>query len=324
MTLIRMVFGLSCLIAAAPAFGASSPVTYYAATTDGSKVYRLETVADQGSVTTRIVKARDVVVGWSTGMAMTPDAETIVVPLNGNGPTAIVHFMRGNGMIDHTYALGNAGIARMRPGSSEVWIADVNGSSVWIFDAPTSSLVRQFSVSGGYGIRHLTFSPDGAAAYISTYNYANISVVDANTLQTTHVLDTPYGQADVPVVASPDGLYLYVSSYNGLNIFETSNYTLVLVNDRVGPVCAVSPDGATMYTNAVSAHDTQAVFSGLDGLKASTPLVNVRDVALTPDGRYLYAAPLYDLLSILDASTLALVETTAIAGPMAVAVAGGP
>jgi 6-phosphogluconolactonase (cycloisomerase 2 family) len=181
-------------------------------------------------------------------------------------------------------------------------------------------------VDGLYVINWVTVSPDGKHVYAASYRDYALAVFgrDATTGKLTFVevhkddlsgVDGLYGAFFVAV--SPDGEHVYAAGYleSALAVFRrdksTGKLTFIEVQrDGVGGVdglegpssVALSPDGEHIYV-AGAGDNAVAVFSRdkstgklsfievqRDGIGSVDGLERARSVAVSPNGRYVYAA----------------------------------
>ncbi len=189
----------------------------------------------------------------------------------------------------------------------------------------------QAGLDGAYGV---ALSPDGAHVYVTGNTDGTLVAMDrnANTGQLTHVQTLQDGAGGVEGLASasglavsPDGAHVYVAGKgdNALAVFSrdasTGQLTFVeALQDGIGGVdglegvvaVALSPDGAHVYA-AGHDGDALAVFSRdastgqltfvqvlrdgqMQGVNTVDGLDGVFDLALSPNGEYLYTAGLTD------------------------------
>jgi DNA-binding beta-propeller fold protein YncE len=144
----------------------------------------------------------------------------------------------------------------------------------------------------------VVLSPDGATAYVGSQDGAVI-VVDIAARQVVTSITVPGGDGGFSMAVSPDGKSLYVSGFaveGGVRVIDTTSNSVTAVRFDGRPIAggpiAVSPDGKRGYVD----DDGMGGFRLLD---LDTHFARdewlIRDsgapvaVAITADGRFLYA-----------------------------------
>ncbi|MCK5374650.1 MAG: VCBS repeat-containing protein, partial [Alphaproteobacteria bacterium] len=216
-----------------------------------------------------------------------------------------------------------------------------NAVAVFSYDNTTGNLTYLSHVKDGvggvdglYGVRSITFSPDGDYAYAAGYTDDAVAIFsyDNTTGSLTYLSRVRDGSDGVDglngatqLTFSPDGNYAYVTGCNdsAVAIFSYDNTTgqltyLSQVKDGVGGVDGLygamdiifSPDGSYAYVTGYN-DDAVAVFSydnttgnltqiGFfkDGTVAGQKTVNglnaVKSLTFSLDGKFIYAAGYYD------------------------------
>lgn len=119
------------------------------------------------------------------------------------------------------------------PDEKYLFVCDLGNDTLYQYpfnagaDKPVDVLkVRTYKVPGGFGPRHLAFSPDGKYAYllneldakIITYRLNNDSLSYLQTVVSTSVEDTAAGDKGAAAIRiSPDGKFLYASNRGNAN-----------------------------------------------------------------------------------------------------------
>jgi len=191
---------------------------------------------------------------------------------------------------------------------------------------------------GGY-LSSLAILPDGKSIYVT--NSEVVSVIDTSTNKLSTTIKT--GDKPWAVAVSPDGKYAYAinrDSYtakldapyqlpNGLQVTETTVYngSVSIINTATNSVqttvmsggipwaVAVSPDGNRVYVlNLVQGTQAMVEPTGGELLVINTATNTVSstlsleggltlDLAVSPDGKYVYVARDMGFVSVIDAST---------------------
>lgn len=165
-------------------------------------------------------------------------------------------------------------------------------------------------------------APDGRHVYVTCQNGSGDGIIilarDTDTGLLTHVSSITDGGTDadsnavnniagtVGLAASSDGEFIYVASRNddSVSVFARNRNTgkLTLVQEMIDGTTlnlarflALSPDGASLYVGGgegivvYSVNTTTGLLSHVQDVAAAT-LSDMREIAITPDGQYLYAA----------------------------------
>ncbi len=134
-------------------------------------------------------------------------------------------------------------------------------------------------------------TPNGALAVVTNSLSGSVAFVDLKTL-TTQIL--PMRGAPWDVVLSPDGTkaYVSVSQLDQVAVIEVATHKILgaIPTGRRPRALAITPDGATVATanmtaGSVSYLDTS---SRTETAQGTTPAVNLRGIALYPDGQRVF------------------------------------
>lgn len=146
--------------------------------------------------------------------------------------------------------------------------------------------------TGGREPTGVAVTPNGALAVVTNSLSGSVAFVDLKTLKTAIV---PLRGAPWDVVLSPDGAraYVSVSQIDQVAVFDVGARKVIgtIPTGRRPRALAITPDGATlvaanMQAGSVSYLDTATLTQRAQGV---TPAVNLRGVALFPDGRTVFA-----------------------------------
>ncbi|NLX06998.1 MAG: YncE family protein [Phycisphaerae bacterium] len=153
------------------------------------------------------------------------------------------------------------------PDGSQVWVANMFDDSVTIFQTSDHSIAS--IIAGGDGPVGVAFSPDGARAYVVTYYGCSLQVIDTadgSLIAVIPVSDLSYDP--LGLLASPDGSRVYVANHYSSRVAVVDTAELAVAQQIAVPG---RPEG----------------------------------MALTPDGKVLYVANLWNVLRI-DTESLAV------------------
>jgi len=170
----------------------------------------------------------------------------------------------------------------------QIFVSTYDGKNVYEFDAETNVLLSTLQV--GSELREITLTPDDKYLYVPDY-YEN--VVHIVTAKDNNLMgDIPVGAAPHMVAFGDGGKYAYVTAEAGqeVTVIDTKTATVVSHIPIASPVgIAASPDGKMIY---VSSNGYEVAFISV---KSQAVVANVsvpgngRAVAVSPDGKWLYA-----------------------------------
>ena len=187
----------------------------------------------------------------------------------------------------HSFPYGIA----ISPDYQEVYVASSDANVVDVIDVATNQVVGTIPV--GLSPNGIAFSPNGTRAYVA--NNTSISVVDT-ALRTVIATYGVVGALDLTsIIVSPDGSTLYATDFWRIQTVAldatTGAQRALLSSGQTG--LALSPFGdrvyaATAYGTPLIAIDvnTNTVAESFSGGITE----NVAGIAVSPDGRYLFAA----------------------------------
>jgi len=179
------------------------------------------------------------------------------------------------------------GIAASQDGK-RIYTSTYDGKNIYAFDGETNTLVS--TLQFGSELREITLTPNDKYLYVPDYyeNVVHIVAAKDNTLMG----DIPVGAAPHMVAFGDGGKYAYVTAEAGqeVTVIDTKTATVVSHIPIASPVgIAASPDGKMIY---VSSNGYEVAFISV---KSQAVVANVsvpgngRAVAVSPDGKWLYA-----------------------------------
>lgn len=207
-------------------------------------------------------------------------------------------------------------VAVSRDGS-RLFVSHFLSGAVSVIDTSTGSLMASISSlpAGTYGV---AAGADGKFLYVANPNSTFVRRVAADGSSSAEEIHAGVGAFCYGLAMSPSGGILYAACalddkillLDGLvkNVGELSGIDF--------PVSvAVSPDGATLYASNYFAESVSVIDTAGDGSvvgKIKVP-VGPYGIAASPDGSLVYVAhfPTGDLISVIDANSLTVVDTIA-------------
>ena len=211
----------------------------------------------------------------------------------------------------------------INPDGTKAYVTNSNGTTVTIIDIATNTVL---GIIGGFdGPSGMVITPDGTTAYVNNYggpsgvgsgNATTVRVVDLNTNSIIGAAIT-VDLAPAALAITPNGAFVYVANYvdgnpgtGTLSIIQTSNNTVVgTIPGFFGPFgIAITPDGNCAYVtnfgsnnfspvsggispNVVSGTTVSAVNLNSNTVEATITVGNQpAGIAITPDGRFVYAS----------------------------------
>jgi YVTN family beta-propeller protein len=179
------------------------------------------------------------------------------------------------------------GMAVTRDGK-QIFVSTYDGKNVYEFDAETNVLLSTLQV--GSELREITLTPDDKYLYVPDYyaNVVHIVTAKGNTLMG----DIPVGAAPHMVAFGDGGKYAYVTAEAGqeVTVIDTKTATVVSHIPIASPVgIAASPDGKMIYV-ASNGYEVAFISVKSQAIVANVSVPgNGRAVAVSPDGKWLYA-----------------------------------
>ena len=218
------------------------------------------------------------------------------------------------------------------PDGRRAYVTNAVGNTVHIVDTSTLSLIDTVIV--GYSPLAVAITPDGRAAYVTVSRSAPngrgaLAIIDT----ATDTVSTTFSIGDDPnnVLMSPDGSKAYVTvSGNGLvTMIDTALQKVTSsINIGNGPLdLALSPDGKTGYVT-MQFQPLLSVLDMVQGRVSSTITLpepglgsGGRQLAMTPDGQFVYVAQLAGGVAVASTATGTAFTTIPVgSGPTGIAV----
>ena len=253
------------------------------------------------------------------GVAVSPDASLVYVANRSAFTISVIDTATNTEVATIPGIAGPLGVV-FSPDGTRAYAAEFDGGfRVVAIDTAAHAIVDSLLVGGSpYG---LAVTPDGSKLYISNYSADTVSVIDTAsfTLSTT----IPVGIEPLQLAVTPDGGRLVVANgySNNLAVIDTATDTVIdtiPIGFRAAGV-AVSNDGATAVVTSDSSSDI-AIVDLAGGAVATTIPVGGGSwgVDFTPDGSRVYVTLFSDSVLVLDAATLAVLDSIALGlGPFA-------
>jgi len=253
----------------------------------------------------------------ANAVAVSPDGANVYVTARSDDAVAVfnsfginfVEFKKdGVGGVD---GLAVASSVTVSPDGQNVYVTSEGDDAIAVFgrSAPPGSLTFVEEKTGIYlaGARSIVVSPDGKHVYTAAANGMAVAVFSRNAMAggTLTFVESHFLEDASAVAVSPDGAHVYAGGGEMLVSFSRNAMTGALTpidTDAIGnsAALAVSADGKNVYladrgldviqvfardgtTGVLTFLEIQRDNSFVHGLK--TP----RSLAVSPDGRYLYA-----------------------------------
>ncbi|GGZ92152.1 hypothetical protein GCM10010371_59880 [Streptomyces subrutilus] len=199
------------------------------------------------------------------------------------------------GEVAGTISVPGANAAAAVPRTPRVYVASPEENTVTAIDTTTLEAVATLSVPGP---RALVAAPDGSAVYISSGAVGpdstapdSVAVLEPATDRVVRTL--PLTAPALDLALSPDGTRLYLSTFNQNKVtaLDLATGATGTATVRMPGRIAVAPDGKALYVAAAG--------TGIDVVDTATLEVSATiaqaggssDVAVSPDGSFLYVVP---------------------------------
>jgi len=185
--------------------------------------------------------------------------------------------------------------------------------------AAHADTVLPTAISVGNSPRGVAIEPDGSRVYVANFTSNTVSEIDpaSNTVVNAVAVGTqPWNLAVSP--ASGGGVFVTSYTASSVGQFHAADASSVVIVDNTfasspSGIAATSVSGVGKIYFANSGNDT-VVAANLDGTGAVSIAVGVspRDVAATPDGKYVYVAnDGSDNVSVIDTASNTVAATVA-------------
>ena len=232
------------------------------------------------------------------------------------------------------FAILVMGLGLMDPSAEAAPFAYVsNSNSVSVIDTATHppSVVATIPVGSSSG--GVAVAPDGKHVYVANFEGSLVWVIDAATNMVVAIV--PVGNAPLGVAVNPDGKHAYVTNSGGVSVIDTATNMVAATVSLGATGVAVAPDGKHAYTGfdsvqticfmfcetfttssvAVVDTATNMVAATVNGMTYRGVVSIPINVAVTPDGKHVYAANLFsNSVSVIDTGSNAVVGTPIPAG----------
>ena len=135
------------------------------------------------------------------------------------------------------------------PDGSELWVTDLGGTGVEVFDPTTGKKLGDVSLGHDESVE-VIFSADGSTAYVSQMTTASAYRVDVASLKVTGHFTTT-GSWSKGMALSPDGRTLYISNWVSDDVsvidLRSGKETARIHTVDTPRGLALSPDGSRLY-----------------------------------------------------------------------------
>jgi YVTN family beta-propeller protein len=193
-----------------------------------------------------------------------------------------------------------------------------------VIDTATNTVVATIPLPAGAQSQvgapvYLAVTPDGKTAYEMNGNFGPVGVIDTATNTVVATIPVPPGGGGLAV--APDGKHLYVGQGN---VIDTATNTVVATipiggNEGTSGSLVFAPDGKHLYV-AMGHHGIE-VFDISANMVVAQIEAEGEWLAVTPDGKYLYATgPLGSAVSVIDTSTNTVVTSVLEGSPSTVGI----
>jgi YVTN family beta-propeller protein len=200
---------------------------------------------------------------------------------------------------------------------SRLYVSHFLSGAVSVIDTSTNSLVATITSlpAGTYGV---AASADGKFLYVANPNSTFVKRVAADGSSSADEIHAGVGAFCYGLAMSPQGRVLYAACALDDKILLLDGL-VKNVGEFTGidfPVAvAVSPDGATLYASNYFSESVSVIDAGGGGSvveKIKVP-IGPYGIAASPDGSHVYVAhfPAGDLISVIDAKSLEVVDSIA-------------
>jgi YVTN family beta-propeller protein len=228
-----------------------------------------------------------------TGLALSPDGETVFVVNGWAGSIAVVDVATAK-VVKRIRVKAELDSAVVRPDGNRLYVTGTaNGQGVVLgFDMATRSLAAVIQV--GAEPTGIAVSPDGNHLYVVNNQGASVSVIDSRIA--TVVRTVPVDVLPQYVAVSPDGAFTYVTHTSRL---ADVNGSVTVIDNRTNSVVGHIPVGVGACDLAVS-NDRLYVTNLQDGTVSvvdtasrrlvQTLVLSARGIAVSPRDHSVYFA----------------------------------
>lgn len=238
-------------------------------------------------------------------LAFTPDGTRAVAAFSFEGGVQGLSVSAAGALapVGEPTATGHAQGVAVSPDGRFAYLPTTGTDGIRAFAIAADGSLTSLGSGVGSGYGDIAITPDGRhlfAATSSTEKLERFAIAADGTLTSLGTKATPLPPSRLAV--SPDGRYLFAAITNGHSEEGVASYAIgadgsleeagepVLYTEDSLYYLAVSPDGAHLYV-ADGNHGVIALAVGADGSLTdlgTTPAEEVKAVAVSPDGRFLY------------------------------------
>ncbi|HEU4616603.1 MAG TPA: cytochrome D1 domain-containing protein [Gammaproteobacteria bacterium] len=194
--------------------------------------------------------------------------------------------------------------------TSVVMIVDRDSNDIAFMDIKTKKIVGRTNLGKNVNPHMVMMSPDGRYVVTGGTRSNKAYIIDAHTLQLLKTV--PVGFAPEHLAFSPDGRYYYQGNPEGnsITVIDMSSLTAIKTIDGLAEPLNITftPDGQKAYVGNYGAHWVGVIdvtrhellkkiqvaappkIARLDPAEYLSEIHGIFMPAITPDGRYLYAA----------------------------------
>ena len=213
--------------------------------------------------------------------------------------------------------------------------------NVSVIDTATNKVVATVATEKGTGI---VITPDGKYAYVTNWEGVSVISTATNTVVDTIAVGDP-SNGNSPnggIAITYDGRYVYLTMPDSVAVISTAN-NAVIANITIAPrnsnanvngvtlfsfsdpdTIVVSPNDEYAYVGTGGAGDDRVIVIDLSTNKivnSTTVGSGIADLAITPDGKYLYATTGDEQIFVIDTATDTVNTTlTGFGSPMGITI----
>jgi YVTN family beta-propeller protein len=255
-------------------------------------------------------------------VAVTPDNAYVYVS-NQLGSSISVIRASDNSVID-TISVGSLPAALcMHPNGDYLYVQDnISNNHLYIIRTSDNTVVD--TISGAMSIGGFDITPNGEYLYLPVSTNDSVKV-----FRTADYFMTKVGVGDGPYDAAitPDGDFVYVCNVqdDAVSVIRISDNTVTnTIPVGLLPLAVVAnPSGDYIYVANYSDISISVIGTSDNTVVANIAADNVRNICLTPNGKYLYAAVGGGVVDVFDTQTNEF-ETTIAVGLGATGICAAP
>jgi YVTN family beta-propeller protein len=223
-------------------------------------------------------------------MVFTPNGGSLFVTTYASGGPVYVISTATNSVLDTvTVGFSNHGIA-VTPDGSQVYVANFDSGTISIISTATNTVTSTITIGAGASPTDIAITPDGTYQYVTDAKHDVVYVLKGSA---GVIASIPVGSFPVGIAASPDGKTVYAANYNDgtLSVIRRSDNALVNTI-AVGPAdwaVAFTPDGSKAYVTSETSNNMSVIDSASQHATSIAVGVGTTGLAVTRDGRYVFA-----------------------------------